>query len=471
MATYSALENTFHLDANEVNFTITDTLPDGTNPTPDDASIVGNTLANILTGNDSDNRLLGGLGLDRLVGGRGSDTYILDEDAGDQIVEDANGGYDRVSSSFTHTLAANVEELELTGKTNINGFGNGLNNVLSGNDGNNLLVGGDGHDDLYGDDGDDVLNGGNGDDFASGGRGNDMITGNAGDDVLRGSAGDDTIEGGAGADEATGGEGNDTLSFASAAAGVTVSLMQERGGENPGDYYIEFENIAGSSFADKLTGDESNNMLQGGGGNDTLDGGASWDLLEGGAGDDTYIVDHYADIVLDTAGVDTVKTSVAGYVLADGIENLVAAGAKNYSLTGNGANNAITGGAGADVLFGQLGNDILTGGQGQDQFWFNTKLNKKTNVDKIVDFNVADDTIYLDRGIFSALSKISKNGVIKSSSVKFGTKATDSNDRIIINKDAGAVYYDADGSGKGAAICFAKVEKKTALTFRDFDFL
>ncbi|KAB0266503.1 calcium-binding protein [Microvirga brassicacearum] len=470
MSTYSAADNTFHLDAAEDNFTIPDTLPNG-DPTPDDAGIMGNARANILTGDETDNVFFGGLGLDRLIGGHGSDTYVLDEDAGDQIVEEANGGYDYVESNFTHILAANVEGLQLLGTANINGFGNAGSNAIDGNSGNNLLDGGEGNDDLYGGAGDDVLIGGAGDDHLSASSGNDMATGGSGDDYMTGSSGDDTIDGGAGADELHGGDGNDTLSFVSAATGVTVSLMEEHGGENAGDSYFDFENVTGSAFADKLTGNADNNMLQGGGGNDTLDGGANWDFLEGGAGDDTYMVDHYADSIIDTAGIDTVKTTLAGYVLADGLENLIVSGVKNYSLTGNGVNNAIVGGAGADILFGKLGNDMLTGGQGQDQFWFNTKLNKRTNVDKIVDFNVTDDTIYLDRGIFSALYKISKNGDIKSSSVKFGTKATDANDRIIVNKDNGALFYDSDGNGKGAAICFAKVEKKTALTFRDFDFL
>ena len=36
---------------------------------------------------------------------------------------------------------------------------------------------------------------------------------------------------------------------------------------------------------------------------------------------------------------------------------------------------------------------------------FDTKLNKKTNLDKIADFNVKDDSIWLDNAIFKKLGK------------------------------------------------------------------
>ena len=47
------------------------------------------------------------------------------------------------------------------------------------------------------------------------------------------------------------------------------------------------------------------------------------------------------------------------------------------------------------------GRDDLTGLGGQDQFLFNTPLNAATNVDRIIDFNVADDTILLEQAVFS----------------------------------------------------------------------
>ena len=46
------------------------------------------------------------------------------------------------------------------------------------------------------------------------------------------------------------------------------------------------------------------------------------------------------------------------------------------------------------------GNDVLIGGKGKDVFVFSTALNKATNLDRITDFNVKDDSIYLENDIF-----------------------------------------------------------------------
>ena len=66
------------------------------------------------------------------------------------ITENAGEGADSVQSSVTYTLAANVENLALTGTTAINGTGNALDNVLTGNSAVNVLTGAAGNDALDG---------------------------------------------------------------------------------------------------------------------------------------------------------------------------------------------------------------------------------------------------------------------------------------------------------------------------------
>ena len=125
----------------------------------------GNTLANTLTGNAGNNALSGGTGADTMVGGAGDDSYTVDN-TGDVVTENAGEGTDSVSASVTYTLAANVENLVLTGTGTLAGTGNALNNTITGNSGNNALSSGDGTDTLQGGAGNDTLDGGPGTDTA-----------------------------------------------------------------------------------------------------------------------------------------------------------------------------------------------------------------------------------------------------------------------------------------------------------------
>ncbi len=138
-----------------------------------------------ISGRKGNDVLDGGKGADILIGGLGNDTYIIDNVA-DLIIEKSTNvnEIDTVKSSVNYTLGNNLENLTLTGKTNINGDGNSLKNVITGNTGNNILKG------------------------------------NAGNDNLNGGAGNDTLIGGLGADILTGGTGKDRFQFNSANEGV-----------------------------------------------------------------------------------------------------------------------------------------------------------------------------------------------------------------------------------------------------------
>ncbi|HEX2804264.1 MAG TPA: calcium-binding protein [Sphingomicrobium sp.] len=130
------------------------TIGAGTDTISGVEGIIGSSYADTLTGNGSANRLDGGAGADTMTGGGGNDVYIVDN-VGDVIVESGGGGTDTVFSSVHYSLGSDVEKLTLSGASNLNGFGNGLNNVITGNSGDNILGGGLGNDTLTGGDGKD----------------------------------------------------------------------------------------------------------------------------------------------------------------------------------------------------------------------------------------------------------------------------------------------------------------------------
>jgi Ca2+-binding RTX toxin-like protein len=163
----------------------------------DDTYGVGNDILNGGSGNDTliaaagDDILDGGTGNDQLVGGTGNDVYFVNSSL-DTVTELVNEGTaDLVKSSISYTLGLNVENLTLTGITNINGTGNILDNVINGNTGNNTLNGLAGNDNI---------NGGSGNDIIFGGSNNDILIGGLGNDILVGGSGKDTLFGGLGAD-------------------------------------------------------------------------------------------------------------------------------------------------------------------------------------------------------------------------------------------------------------------------------
>ena len=388
----------------------------------------GNDLDNRLYGNVGKNVIDGGLGADYMEGGKGSDTYIVDN-AGDEVFEGKDGGVDLVKSSIGLTLAAEVENLTLTGIDDINGFGNGLNNLLVGNDGNNFLNGLGGKDTMTGgkgsdtyavdDIGDKVVEtvvGATGGidrvfstiDFSLAALGNveklylvgDAIkaTGNALDNVIEGDDKDNIIDGGKGADDMTGGKGFDTYYIDNIGdvvhedvSGVVISSIALSGPiANIDNYFFN------TTQALDFTGDSNNSIVHGGSGNDTirgnggfdslygrdgndilfgsdaggdiLDGGKGIDTMSAGKGNDEYYVDNLKDLVTEdfNEGTDTVFSAITVGKLTQNVENLTLLGTAALNGTGNELDNAIYGNSAKNILDGGAGHDTLHGAGGND---------------------------------------------------------------------------------------------------------
>jgi Ca2+-binding RTX toxin-like protein len=106
-------------------------------------SLIGGDGADTLLGGTGGDTLDGGAGLDRLVGGEGNDIYHVK--AGDSVRELAGEGKDTINASADYTLPAGVENLVL-GSGNIDGAGNGGDNLIYAGTGSNALAGGAGLD-------------------------------------------------------------------------------------------------------------------------------------------------------------------------------------------------------------------------------------------------------------------------------------------------------------------------------------
>jgi Ca2+-binding RTX toxin-like protein len=391
----------------------------------------GNSGANTITGNTAANVLDGAGGSDTLIGGQGSDTYVVDS-ALDVVIESgsASTDIDTVQSTIAYALGATIERLILSGTSAINGTGNTLDNRLTGNTAAN---------------------------------------------VLNGAAGADTLIGGLGNDTYLVDNARDVISETSTLPGELDTVRSSVGyvlGSN-----VEWLVLTGSATTSG-TGNALANRLIGNTAANVLNGASGADTLVGGAGNDAYVVDSLLDRVLETSTlateIDTVSSAVS-FTLGSNLERLTLTGSAAINgsgntlanlMTGNAAANALSGGAGNDILIGGAGNDVLTGGIGRDVFRFTVAPNASTNVDRIADFSVVDDTIQLENAVFA---KLATTGTLSAANFRsgVGAHALDSNDYVIYDSRTGKLYYDADGSGAGGAVQIASLTGTPAITSSD----
>ena len=494
-----------------------------------DDVLTGNTLANALDGGSGNDSLLGGDGNDSLTGGLGDDTIDGGAGIDTALFTGSTAATVNLTLTTAQVTGYGTDvilgiENVTSGSGNDSLTGNALANVLDGGSGDDSLLGGNGNDTLKGGVGNDTVNGGTGVDLAdytgtaaisinlalttaqatglgtdillgiekvTSGSGNDYLAGNtaanafdggSGNDSIFGADGNDTLNGNLGNDTIDGGAGIDTALFTgTAAAAVNLTLATAQVTGYGSDILLGIENVTSGSGNDILTGNAQANALDGGSGNDSLVGGDGDDSLTGNLGNDT--IDGGAGI--DTAffsgttaamvnlTITTAQVTGYGTDILLGIEN-VTSGSGNDRLTGDALANSLSAGAGNDTLDGGAGNDTinggigsnrLTGGLGADSFVFSSDF-VLTNVGRVTDFNVADDTILLDSGVFLGLGV----GVLASTAFRANTTglATNATDRIIYETDTGNVYFDADGNAAGERVLFAVINPSLAMTSADF---
>ncbi|NIX77186.1 PD40 domain-containing protein [Microvirga terricola] len=184
-------------------------------------------------------------------------------------------------------------------------------------------------------------------------------------------------------------------------------------------------------------------------------------------GRQTWVVPYLVDLAAGTMSRNTAKAdTVTGSAAVDKLYG----DSFNNVLVGGAGNDVLSSGVGNDTLYGGLGNDTLKGGAGKDVFVFDTKSHKTKNFDRIADFIVKDDTIWLDNAAFGKLGSgsLAKPGKLNKGFFVIGDHAKDKNDYLIYNNKTGVLYYDADGSGSGKAVEVAVLSKGLKMTYADF---
>jgi len=394
-------------------------------------NLIGNEFSNLIFGNNGANFLDGGAGADIMTGFGGDDIYAIDN-AGDVVDEGQNGGNDAIYTTFSYVLGFGASVEILAARDNsltvgMNLFGNELNNIIFGNAGANFIDGGVGADIMTGFGGDDIY-----------------AIDNAGDVV------DEGLNGGA-----------DTIytNFSYVLGfGASVEILAARDNS--------------STATMNLFGNELDNFIFGNNGANFLDGQAGADTMTGFGGDDIYAIDNANDRVVEDpgGGNDAIYTTLS-YVLAAGhsIETLAARDNSltvALNLTGNELANTVMGNNGANVLDGGGGADVLFGFGGADSFSFTTTLGGG-NVDTIIDFTTGLDKILLGGAVGQPFVTLA-TGTLRVGTLVIGTAAVDADDYLIYNSGTGALLFDADGNGAGAAVQFATLSAGLGLTVGDF---
>lgn len=223
--------------------------------TRDDDVIVGLAGNDVIAGLGGEDLICGGEGNDEIEGGPDMDGL-----SGDQGDDKLDGGEHEMDIALYVNSPAAVQVSLSTGVAtgdgtdtlaNIEGLvGSTFDDTLEGNELNNVFVG------WYG---------------------NDRSTGLGGFDYFNADEGDDAFDGGS---------GDDLVYYDFAPGPVTVDLAAGQSAGYGADALVSIEDVYGSKFADRITGNAGPNWLHGYSGADVVSGGGGTDQVFGDRGND-----------------------------------------------------------------------------------------------------------------------------------------------------------------------------------------
>ncbi|MFO1329537.1 MAG: calcium-binding protein [Rubrivivax sp.] len=467
---------------------------------PGNDSLAGGAAGETINGGAGNDTLSGGGGIDVLDGAAGSDTYQVVAGSDVDVIEQNDtlvGSVDAIAlpagvtpadvqisrgyfsfddlalslSDGTQVVVVDffIGELVNPGTIDQLRFANGQiltqaqlaaaanafdggNHVFMGTTGNDALTGdrlGSATDWILAGSGNDTVSGLSADDTLFGAAGTDLLLGGLGNDWLAGGDGADTLDGGAGGDRLSGGAGSDRYLFGLGSGedlideALNLDLWSGTLDSGVGPIYVvtdgdqprsaDVDVIAvgvGIAPADLRAVRVEDDLLL------RLDGAPDNVLVRGyfAPGIPTIERIQFANGTVWTA------TSVRTLVIqptADG-DTLIGYTGRDV-LRGGLGNDTIDGREGNDTLDGGDGADQLTGGLGGDRFVF-AGAGALTAVDTITDFVPGTDRIALSAATFTALAALVGQSI-----------DPDLNANVGYNPATGALSYDADGEGVGAA--------------------
>lgn len=337
-------------------------------------NLTGGTGNNTLLGGTGNDLLDGGTGNDHMEGGLGSDKYIVDS-VNDQVIETSpqGGTVDTVVASVSFTLGDNLEILELTGSSDLNGTGNSQGNIISGNAGNNILSGGASNDALIGNGGNDVLDGGSGNDTLTGGMGSDRFVYSTGVAFKRTDIGSDTIRDFNPGDAIV----LNPLTFNTLKSGVGIGLS------DASDFAVVTKDSAAATSSAKLVYNSSNGHLfyNPNGTAAGFGSGGQFVTLENKPTLATSDFTLSISTVLPQSS--SVKPILSGSGRADVLTGTDTSGilrgfAGDDKLIGNGGDDEIYGGSGKDIFKAGAGADYVEGNKGNDRIDLGSDLDVDT---------------------------------------------------------------------------------------------
>jgi Ca2+-binding RTX toxin-like protein len=151
---------------------------------------------------------------------------------------------------------------------------------------------------------------------------------------------------------------------------------------------------------------------------------------------------------------------------ASGVVPLILGNASANTLKGTAGSDTMFGLGGNDVIIGGGGNDLLIGGAGNDHFRFTAKTD---GIDTIVDFTSGVDVVEFSRAAFGnhlAVNNLN-TGILNPTHFTLDTAPTTSGPVFSYLTATHTLYYDADGSGAGAAVAMAQFAPDVTLHSTD----